>query len=292
MLPASRLVDLFALVGVHAQDAADALALAARRVEHHRAARDLARVDAEERQVAVRVVDDLEGERREGLVVGRLARSTILSFLFGVDALDRRDVERRRQVVHDRVEQHLHALVLERRAAEHRDELEARCVPLRSAAIDLVVGDFVGVAVEELRHDLVVDVGARLDQLLAPLAARLGFDVGGDLDPVVLLALRLLVEDGGLHRDEIDDALVLVFFADRPLDRHRVRRRGAPSSMFDAHLEVGADLVHLVDERDARDVVLVGLAPDRLALRLDAVAAVEHRDRAVEDAQASARPRW
>ena len=62
--------------------------------------------------------------------------------------------------------------------------------------------------------------------------------------------------------------------------------RGAPSC-FDAHEEVGAHLVHLVHERDARDLVLVGLAPDGLALRLDAVAAVEHRDRAVEDAQAA-----
>ena len=53
------------------------------------------------------------------------------------------------------------------------------------------------------------------------------------------------------------------------------------------HEKVGADLVHLVHERDAGDFVLVGLAPDRLALRLDAVAAVEHGDRAVEDAQRS-----
>jgi hypothetical protein len=52
-----------------------------------------------------------------------------------------------------------------------------------------------------------------------------------------------------------------------------------------AHLEVGPDLVHLVHERDAGDLVAVGLAPDRLALGLDAVAAVEHRHGAVEDAQ-------
>ena len=50
-------------------------------------------------------------------------------------------------------------------------------------------------------------------------------------------------------------------------------------------VEVGADAVHLVDERDARDVVLVGLAPDRLGLRLDAADRAEHGDRAVEDAQ-------
>ena len=39
-----------------------------------------------------------------------------------LDAVDRGDVGRRRQVVDDRVEQRLHALVLERRAAQHRHE--------------------------------------------------------------------------------------------------------------------------------------------------------------------------
>ena len=111
-------------------------------------------------------------------------------------------------------------------------------------------------------------------------------ELGGDLDPLELLALRLLVEDGGLHLDEVDDAPVLVFLAERPLDGDGV---GAEALLHavDAHEEVGADLVHLVHERDAGDVVLVRLAPHRLALRLDAVAAVEHRDRAVEDAEAA-----
>src|SRR3712207_7976867 len=49
--------------------------------------------------------------------------------------------------------------------------------------------------------------------------------------------------------------------------------------------EVGPDAVHLVDVGDPRDAVLVGLAPDRLGLRLDAGDRVEQRDRAVEHAQ-------
>jgi hypothetical protein len=53
------------------------------------------------------------------------------------------------------------------------------------------------------------------------------------------------------------------------------------------HLEVGASLVELVHERDARNVVLVGLTPDGLALRLDAVATVEYGNRAVQHAQAA-----
>jgi hypothetical protein len=39
-----------------------------------------------------------------------------------VDALDVGNVERRRQIVDHGVEQRLHALVLERRAAQHRHE--------------------------------------------------------------------------------------------------------------------------------------------------------------------------
>ena len=72
--------------------------------------------------------------------------------------------------------------------------------------------------------------------------------------------------------------------ADRQLDRHRVRAEAVDHRLH-ALVEVGADAVHLVDVGDARDVVLVGLAPDRLGLGLDAADRVEQRDRAVEHAQ-------
>ena len=124
--------------------------------------------------------------------------------------------------------------------------------------------------------------------LLAPLLAASALRSAGIVDPLVLLALRLLVEDGGLHLDEIDDAACAASSSPSGLlDRRPALAPRRSRIDVDAHVEVGADLVHLVDERDARDVVLVGLAPDRLALRLDAVAAVEHRDRAVEHAQAA-----
>ena len=50
-------------------------------------------------------------------------------------------------------------------------------------------------------------------------------------------------------------------------------------------LVVGARVVHLVDERDARDAVALHLLVDRDRLALDALARVEHQDRAVEDAE-------
>src|SRR5262249_29877454 len=54
---------------------------------------------------------------------------------------------------------------------------------------------------------------------------------------------------------------------------------------IDGVFEVGAHLVDLVDEADAGDAVLVGLAPHGLRLRLYAMHSVEHGDGAVEDAQ-------
>src|SRR5437868_2152748 len=48
--------------------------------------------------------------------------------------------------------------------------------------------------------------------------------------------------------------------------------------------EVGADAVHLVHEREARHLVLVGLPPHRLGLRLHAAHRVVHHARAVQHA--------
>ena len=86
------------------------------------------------------------------------------SFALVVDALDRRHVERRRQVVDHRVEQRLHALVLEGRAAQHRIERagDHRLAdqPLERRLVGLL-------AVEVGCHRVVVELDGGLDHLLA-----------------------------------------------------------------------------------------------------------------------------
>ena len=79
--------------------------------------------------------------------------------------------------------------------------------------------------------------------------------------------------------------------ADRQLDADRTAA-DLGLDLVDAAKEIRADLVHLVDEHDARHAVFVGLTPDGLRLRLDALIAVEHAYRAVEHAQTDARLRW
>ena len=114
-------LDVLAVVGVHQQHAADALFLVLGRVEHRGAGLDLAGIDAAEGDRAdERVVHDLEAEHRERLGVERPAHDLLAGV--HVDALDALAIGGRGQIGDDRVEQRLHALVLERRAAEHRHE--------------------------------------------------------------------------------------------------------------------------------------------------------------------------
>ena len=116
-----RHVEVFTLVGVHQQDPTETLALLLGRVVDLVALVDLAGVDAEVGQLAERVGDDLERQRGER-VVARATRDRLVAAHVG--ALGGRDVERRRQVVDDGVEHRLDTLVLERRTAQHRDEVE------------------------------------------------------------------------------------------------------------------------------------------------------------------------
>ncbi len=280
-----RFLDVLAVVGVHQEHAPDLLALVLDRVQHHRRRLELARIDAREGQRADESVGhDLEGERAERGVVRRLAD---LVLVFHVDAVHRRNVERARHIVDDGVEQRLDALVLERRPAQHRHEREGE----RALADQhLELGRRRLGALEVRLHQRVVLLDGHLDQLGA--RARGGvLEVIGNILVLELRAEALLEPDDRTVLDEVDETDEITLEPDRQV-QHRRARAEAVLDHLDAAVEVRARAVELVDEAHPRHFVLVGLAPDGLRLRLDAGDAVEARDRAVEDAQASARPRW
>jgi hypothetical protein len=137
--------------------------------------------------------------------------------------------------------------------------------------------------VQVVVEQLLVELGDRLEEMEARRVGQVG-QVARDLALDQLRALRALFVSDRLHLDQVDRAHERVAGEHRDVQRHRL---GAEPVLHHLHdvVEVGADAVHLVDERDARDVVLVGLAPHRLALRLDAADRAEHRDRAVQHAQ-------
>ena len=280
-LARADLVALLAVVRVHLEQAADPLGLAGGDVHDPLAGLDLPGVDPEIGQLAdVRVAHHLERERRERLVLGRPAGELVARAR--VDAVDRRDVERARQVVDDRVEERLHALVLEGGAEEYRRDGDrerrlAKRAPDHLRRDRALVGE---VGLEEL----LVVLGDRVDQLVVVLVRLLG-ELLGDLDGGDLGA-EVVLPDGALHLDDVDDAAKVLLLADRKLDGHRVGAQAVDHRLHGRE-EVRTGAVHLVDEGDARDAVAVCLAPDGLGLGLDACDRVEDSDGAVEDAQAA-----
>src|SRR5687768_1061169 len=274
--------DLLTLVGVHLVDLADPLLAAVDRVDHGRAGLELAGVDPDVDQLAeVGVGGDLVGQAGERLGVARLALDDLLLVVRRV-AADGVDVERRRQELHDRVEEGLHALVLERGAAEDRVELVGQ-----GGAADRgleVLDGVVLVALEVTLHDLVVGLGQGLDELLAPLGGLVGQLRGDLLDLVVLAHLGLAAPGQGTHADQVDDTEEVLLRADRQLQDERGRVE-AVDHHVDAAEEVRAGAVELVDEAHPGHGVLVGLAPHGHRLGLDTGDTVEDRDRAVEDAE-------
>ena len=136
------------------------------------------------------------------------------------------------------------------------------------------------------------EVVERLEHLLAPQRrlrrrGRRGCRLVDDL-----AALLAVGEREQLHRDQVDDAAERIgdvrrAQADGNLQRRPGRRRGGRGSPRRALSKSAPFAVELVDERQPRHVVLVGLPPDGFALGLDPFAGVEHDDRAVEHAQAA-----
>src|SRR5205085_3459733 len=147
-----RRLDVFALVGVHAHDAPDALLRAARRVQRVRARLERAGVDAHERQLAdVLVRHDLEDEPRERVFSVGPALFFLARLRVGAD--HGRNVERAGEVVDDGVEQRLHAFVLKGRTGDHRHEFERDGFAAQRGA-NLVLADLF--AAQVLLGDLVV----------------------------------------------------------------------------------------------------------------------------------------
>src|ERR1035438_4596372 len=271
---------LLALVRVHLVDLADPLLAPLGGVQHGRAGLQGAGVDPDIGQLAqVLVRHDLEGQGRERL--GWVGLPDDLAVLRAdLQAHHARDVQRARQVVHDRVQHRLHALVLERAAAHHRGDAASDGGPPDRGVQLLLVGR--GALQVQLHHLLVV-LGDGLDQPVVPLTGRLGVVVRDPHD-VVLVALALGLPEHGAHPHQVDDAAEVRLHAPRQLDHQRGSAKPVRDHLH-APVELGADPVHLVDEADPGHVVTVRLPPDGLRLRLYTRHPVEHGDSAVEDAQ-------
>src|SRR5699024_3002571 len=272
-------VNRLLLVGVHLEQLADALRIGLGGVDDLVAGLHSTGVDADVGQLAEeRVNGDLERQSGERLVAGRLAVALNLAVL-RVKALDRADVHRVRQVVDDGVQDRLDALVLVGGTTEDRVCL-AVAGEVTDLLRDLVDGDLL--AGEVALHELFIGLRDSLDELLAVLLSLL-LQVGRDLlDGRLGACSNDAWPHQSLHLQQVDNTLEVVLSADRQLHDQRLRTETVNDGLHGV-VKVRTQLVHLVDEADARDVVLIRLAPDLLRLRLNAFLRVEDSDSAVQD---------
>ena len=271
-------VDVLALVGVHLQQATNALAAALGRVVDAGTRGQNTGVDAQEGEGAHKGIGhDLEDQGAEGLAVLGFALDIVA---VGILAGDGSDVEGRRHVADDGIQHGLDTLVLEGAATHHRREHEVDAA-LADAGPDLDLSQLF--AAQVLVHQDLVRLGNHLDKLLAPLVGG-GQELLGDVAVENLEALVGLIEGEGLHDHEINDALEVLFGTDGDLDGHGPSLQAGAHHLHHAE-EVSTGAVHLVHEGHAGHAVLVGLAPHGLGLGLDAAHGAEDGASAVQYAQ-------
>ena len=270
--------QILSVVRVHEQNSAHPLALILVGVEDGLACLQTAGVHAEERQLAnVGIRHDLEGQGGERRVVRRLARLVFLSLR--VDAGNCFFVQRGRHILDNRIQQFLNALILVRGAAGDRNGLvgDGR---LAQRGADHLFGDVLALKIQ--RHDLVVLFRDRLEHVVAVAACEL-LHICGDLFLAHVLT-ELIIEDIGLHLDEIDHAAEGIFASDGQLDGNGVTLESLVHHLQDIE-EIGTHHVHLVHVNKARDMILVGLSPYSLGLRLDAALGAQDCHSTVEHTQ-------
>ena len=259
-------VTVDAVVGVHLEDAAQALTVVLVDVVHVAAGIGVAGVHAEVGELTdVGVGHDLESQGAEGLLGVGVTHDGLA--VLGIGALDGGDVERAGEVIHNRVEDLLNTLVLVGGAHEDRVELAGKGA-LADGGLEHLDGDLL--LHEDGLHQLVREVGGGIKQLVALLVGKVD-ELGGNLfeDLRVNHALGVLLEVPRLHGHEVDEAPELGLGTHGDLAGNR---GGAQAILhgLDGMEEVRTDAVELVDERDTRDVVVGSLTPDGLGLRLNA----------------------
>jgi hypothetical protein len=238
MVPAPGALDALATVGVHREEARHLLVAPGARVLYLVPRPQHARVDAQVDRLASLVHGHLEGQGGEGGAV--LGRAALLLLGAGHHALDRRHLQRRRQIVADGVEQRLDALVPQRRARQHRHD-RARGGALAQGLFQRRRID--GLALEKGGGDGVVEVRRRLHQLLARRRRSLGQRRGD-----VVLARGI-----GLLAAEVQGLLVT-------RSTTPTKRSSAPMGSWMGHragAQAGADLLdHGGEVGAARSILL------------------------------------
>ena len=273
------------LVGLHLEELAEAFLLTLSRVKNLLTLGRVTGVHTGVDELTVeRVSCNLVGQSRERLISGSLT-GELLFLIRGARALHSGHIQRGRQVLDHGIQHGLNTTVLESRTTEHGERLTVNG-QLTDTSFELVNGQFA--LFEVLLHELFAGLSNSLNHLGTVLFS-LSLQVGGDFLNLVggthgHVTLRVTGPYVCLHFEQVNHTNEVALSANGQLQNERLSAQAVDNGL-NSEVEVRAHLVHLIDEADAGNIVLISLTPHGLRLRLNTFLAVKHCYRAVKHAQ-------
>ena len=266
---------------MHQQNTSKTFLAVLRAVEHIRPGVCCPAVYAEECQLSdERVGHNFECQCCERAVIRCLDVNRIAVQISSMRVLD---IRRSRHEVNHCIQQLLDTDILMCRAAYNRERTAlAGCLAERL----LQIFHRGLVALEILLHQIVVQIADLLHHL-GVIRLCVVFQIIRDIDLRHVLTVRSAVQIA-LHLKEVNDTLELVLCSDRKLHHDGIFLQ-LIADLIDCVQIVCSDNIHLIDERDTRNIESVCLMPDIFRLRFhtflgreDADSAVKHTQRALD----------
>ena len=203
--------------------------------------------------------------------------------LFRIHTLNRRTIEWTRQIILDRIQYALHAHTMQCRTAN--DRLNH---PLQRRTANHIPNKIVGdrFFFHGQRHHFVAVFTKRFDH---DLAGKIGFLLQLLRDRRLLELFAVLLKRLIFHLDQIDHSAERVVYVlrsqtNRHLNRQWITAQSLPNLVQNS-LKPSALAIEFVDKANPRHLVLVGLPPNGLALRLDSLSRAEYDDRSIQHSQ-------
>ena len=268
-------IDILSVVRMHLEDTSHSFAVVLCCIEDSCTCIYLTGVNTEVAELTnERVSSDLECESCERLIVR--GRSFLFLTCFRVYALDVRDIERRRHIVNDSVEELLYALISVRSTANNRNH----CIcdsTLTDTFLDLINGNFL--TAEVFFHDLIILLSNSLEHSFVVFLSLFNH-IGRDIFNSDILS-EVVIVNVSLHFNKVNKSLEVVFSADRELDRNSITLKTVVHHIYNV-VEVCTHDIHLVYIYHSRYLIFICLSPNCFCLGLNAALCTENRYRTVE----------
>ena len=94
----------------------------------------------------------------------------------------------------------------------------------------------------------------------------------------------IIIEDIGIHFEQIYDTLEVFFLTDGDLDHDRIFAQSVPD-LINAAVIIRADHIHFVDERHPGNIIGICLTPDVFGLGFDTALGRKNAECTVKDTQ-------